>query len=311
MPQPLLRGLIAATYTPMAEDGSLMLDGVAAMTDQLLGEGVAGFYVCGSTGEGVSLSSSERKSVAGAFVEAVAGRGPVVVQVGHNSLVEACDLARHAQQVGASAVSAAAPSYFKINSTSMLLACMGQIAGAAPKLPFYYYHIPLFTGVDVDLVEFLRCAGESIPNFAGVKYTTPRLDEFKACCDLEGGRYEMLWGTDEMLLPAWSMGFHGAVGSTYNIAAPLYCRLLQAAEQGDLHEAQRLQMLSIQMIRTISKYPFHPAMKHVMRSIGIECGACRMPQAQLSDQQAQALLRELEQIGFYGWARGPLTQAGS
>lgn len=295
----------------MARDGSLMLDGVGAMTDQLLADGVSGFYVCGSTGEGVSLSSAERKSVAAAFVRAAAGRGPVVVQVGHNSLTEACDLAQHSQEIGASAVSAAAPSYFKVNSTAMLVECMGKIAGAAPDLPFYYYHIPLFTGVDVDLLEFLRRAGEAIPNFAGVKYTTPRIDEFQACCEAEGGRYEMLWGTDEMLLPAWSMGVRGSVGSTYNLATPLYLRLLEAAESGDLAEAKRLQLLSILMIQTIGKYPFHSAMKVVMGSIGMECGSCRLPQAQLSVQEGKSLLRELEGIGFYDWARTPFNPAGT
>ncbi|MDE0904750.1 MAG: dihydrodipicolinate synthase family protein [Planctomycetota bacterium] len=311
MTETLLNGLIAATYTPMAADGSLLLDGIEAMTEQLLGEGVAGFYVCGSTGEGVSLSTSERKAVTAAFVRASAGRGPVVVQVGHNSLAEACDLARHAQEVGATAVSAAATSYFKVDSTAMLVQCMGQIAGAAPDLPFYYYHIPLFTGVDVDLLEFLGRAGETIPNFAGVKYTTPRIDEFQACCELEKGRYEMLWGTDEMLLPAWSMGIHGAVGSTYNLAAPLYRRLIQAAEAGDLAEAKRLQMLSIDMIRTIGQFPFHPAMKRVMGSIGIECGPCRLPQRQLTDQESKKLLGDLERMGFYDWARSPVTQPGA
>ena len=73
MTEPLLNGLIAATYTPMGADGSLLLDGIEAMTEQLLGEGVAGFYVCGSTGEGVSLSTSERKAVTAAFVRASAG----------------------------------------------------------------------------------------------------------------------------------------------------------------------------------------------------------------------------------------------
>ena len=306
-----IRGLVSAPYTPFDERGDVKLDTIDELAERARADGLAGVFPCGTTGEFPSLTLEERKSVAERWAKVSGDELPVIVHVGSTCLRDSQALASHAQKVGANAIGAIGPYFFRPQTAGSLVDYIAEIAGAAPDLPFYYYHIPLFTGVDVDLVEFLRCAGESIPNFAGVKYTTPRIDEFKACCDLEGGRYEMLWGTDEMLLPAWSMGIHGAVGSTYNIAAPLYRRLLQAAEQGDLHEAQRLQMLSIEMIRTIGKYPFHPAMKHVMRSIGIECGACRMPQPQLSEQEAEALLRELEQIGFYGWAREPLTQTGS
>ena len=101
-----LRGLLAATYTPFAPDCSLALEDVPPLVERLLADGVGGLYVCGSTGEGVSLSTAERKQVAEAFVAAAAGRVPVVVQVGHNSLAEACDLAAHAQAVGADASSA-------------------------------------------------------------------------------------------------------------------------------------------------------------------------------------------------------------
>ena len=91
-----LRGLIAATYTPLHADGQLNLDRIAKLVDHLLADRVDGLYVCGSTGEGMSLSSDERRSVAQTFVEAAAGRVPVIVQVGHNSLAEARELAAHA-----------------------------------------------------------------------------------------------------------------------------------------------------------------------------------------------------------------------
>ena len=111
--QPPLRGLIAAAVTPLKEDCSVDFDGIGPMTDRLLERGVSGLYVCGSTGEGMSLSTDERKAVTESYVQAVNGRATVIVQAGHNSLVEACELARHAEQVGADVLSATCPSYFK------------------------------------------------------------------------------------------------------------------------------------------------------------------------------------------------------
>ena len=100
-----LEGLIAATFTPIDGSGSVNLGAVAPMVDQLIAEGVTGLYVCGSTGEGLSLTGAERREVAAAFIEAADGRVPVVVQVGHNSLAEAAQLADHARQAGADVIS--------------------------------------------------------------------------------------------------------------------------------------------------------------------------------------------------------------
>ena len=94
-----LDGLIAATYTPLDDNGSLNPALVAPMVEHLLQNGINGLYVCGSTGEGMSLSSDERKAVAEAYVQATDGRIPVIIQVGHNSLAEARQLAAHAPTV--------------------------------------------------------------------------------------------------------------------------------------------------------------------------------------------------------------------
>ena len=95
-----LTGLIAATYTPLDSNEELNTSAIGPMVDHLLASGVKGLYVCGSTGEGISLASNERKVVAHTFVEATHGRVPVIVQVGHNSLTEAKQLAAHAKQAG-------------------------------------------------------------------------------------------------------------------------------------------------------------------------------------------------------------------
>jgi len=298
-----LTGLIAATYTPMRADGSLNLDLVPGLVDHLVRAGVAGIYVCGSTGEGMSLSGAERRAVAEAYVRAAQGRLKTIVQVGHNALVEARELAAHAQEIGADVVSAAAPSYFKVGSIDNLADCVAQIASGAPALPFYYYHIPALTGVALDMVEFLPLAAARTPNLVGMKYTAPTVFEFQACMELDGGRFDCVWGCDEMLLSALAVGARGAIGSTYNIAAPLYRRLMEAFGRGDLAEARRLQSLSIRMIRAINRYPFHPAMKQILKLLGIDCGPCRLPLPAIGASQVESLQRELEMLGFFEWCR--------
>ncbi len=298
-----LTGLFAATYTPLKGDGSLNLDEIPRMVDHLGKRGVSGLYVCGSTGEGMSLSTGERQAVAEAFVKAAADSLTTIIHVGHNSLAEAKHLAAHAHQIGADAVSATAPSYYKLTEAALLVECMEEIASVVPALPFYYYDIPEMTGVEVDMVEFLQIGGERIPNLVGLKYTSLNVPEFQACLELEARRFEVLWGNDQMLLSALVVGGRVAIGSTYNIAGPLYNKLIEAFEKGDLEEARRCQSLSVALIRRIFKYPFHPAMKEIMKMNGIDCGPCRRPLGRVTTPQIESLRKDLEEIGYFEWSR--------
>lgn len=305
-----LSGIIPATYTPMTEAGDIDLDAIVPMTERLLNDGVDGLYVCGSTGESVSLSSMERKQVAGAFIDAVQGRVPVIVHVGHQSLAEARDLAAHAAHAGAAATSAMPPTYFKINDPAAVADCCAEIAAATPALPFYYYHIPVMTGVGIDVTSLLRLVGDRIPNFAGVKYTANTIHEYQECVALDESRFDMLYGYDELMLPALAVGARGAVGSTFNIAAPLYRRVIEAFDAGRLVEARQEQLRAIAMIRVLMKRPFHPSMKAVMAMLDTPCGDCRLPLPQLSPDAQSGLRDDLERIGFFQWGR-PQPRAAS
>jgi N-acetylneuraminate lyase len=311
-----LRGLTAATYTPFHRDGSLNLDVIPAMVDFLKARGIDGLYVCGSTGEGVSMSTPERQTVARTFVEAANGELPIVVQVGHNSLEEARQLAAHAQHIGADAISATVPSFFKVTCVEVLVDCVAQIAAAAPDLPFYYYHIPVLTGSTIDMPEFLEIGGQRIPNLVGLKYTAPTVYEYQACLELQDGRFDVLWGCDEMLLSALVVGAKGAVGSTYNVAGPLYRQLIDAFNSGNIPEARRCQSLAMTLVRRLCRYPFHPAMKEIMKMHEIQCGPCRLPMTPLSADQAASLRKDLEGLRYFDWSKpserhSPQTQPGS
>jgi N-acetylneuraminate lyase len=302
MNQPLT-GLIAATYTPMKGDGSLNLDAIPSIVDHLERSGVRGIYICGSTGEGVSLTGAERCAVAEAYIAAAKGRLRTVVQVGHNSIAEARQLASHAQKVGADAFSAIPPFYYKIETMQMLVDCAAQIAAGAPELPFYYYHIPAFTGAAVDMVDFMAAAAPRIPNLVGLKYTAHKVFEYQACRELHNGRFDVVWGADEMLLSALAVGARGAIGSTYNIAAPLYRGIIDAYDRQNMERAQELQLRSVTLVRLLNKYPFHGAVKTILELYGLEAGPCREPLASLTKSQQAQLALELEDSGCWEWLR--------
>ena len=297
-------GLIAAVFSPMSADGSVNSQIVPRIVEHLIRTGVRGLYVCGTTGEGALLTSRERCDVAQAYVAEVGGRIPVIVQVGHDSLAEARQLAQHAQAIGANAIAAVPPVYFRPPSLDILVDCLSEISSAVPDMPFFFYHIPRLTGVSVDIFDLLSIARKRLPALAGIKYSAPTIDGLQACLHFEQGRYTILFGCDEMLLSALCVSAKGAVGSTYNLAPRLYLGIMEAFQCRDMNRAERLQELSVQMVRILYRYGGLSAIKATMGLLGLDCGPCRRPLQTLPGDQIEALGQDLERIGFFTWQEG-------
>jgi len=294
-------GLVAPVVTPMHTDGSVNLEPVGKIVDHLERTGVVGVFICGSTGEGLSLSVEEREETTAAFAEAAKGRLHVIVHVGHNSLTEARRLASHAQELGADAIAACPPSYFKPPTVEILARCCREISDAAPGLPFYYYHIPALSGVHVRVIELLRAAEKLCPALTGVKFTFEDLMDYQQCVEFAGGKYDVLFGRDEILLSALVVGGRGAVGSSYNYAATLYNRIIEAFDRGDLTEARRLQHRAAGLIDIVHRHGGACCHKTMMKRVGIDCGPARLPLTSPGADAEKQLEADLREIGFFEW----------
>ena len=165
-------------------------------------------------------------------------------------------------------------------------------------MPVYFYHIPVLTGVSIPMYEFLERISEMLPNFAGIKYTQEDLMDFMKCLNYKDGRYDMLWGRDECLLPALVTGCRGAVGSTYNYAAPLYLKLIEAFNAGNINEARRLQHLSVSMVSLLDKYGGMAVGKAFMKYVGLDSGACRLPVTNMQEGRYAAFVEDVKSLGI-------------
>jgi len=298
----ILSGLVAATFTPFLPDGELNLAVIPRMADLLARNGVSGAFVCGTTGEGFSLSNDERVRMAEAWRAAAPSGLKLIVHVGHLSLPESCGLARHAQEIGADAIASIAPCFFKPAGPQELVAWCRRVAAAAPALPFYYYHMPAMTGIDISASEFLTHADGHIPSLAGVKFTHEDLDDYESARKFAGGRYDILFGRDEILLSGLRLGATGAVGSTYNFAAPLYSRILRAMQANDLTSAGHDQASSQAFIDVMSSFGGLSAGKAMMKLIGVDCGPVRLPLRSLDPAHEAALRERLKNLGFFDYS---------
>ncbi len=295
-----LQGLIAAPFTPLHKDGTLNLSIVPEYYHFLKANKVVGAFICGSTGEGVSLTIQEKKDTASAWAECTKGDKDfkVIMLSGGTCIAESIAIAKYSQQIGLYAVAFTAPYYFKPADAYMLAACCKEVAGSVPEMPFYYYHIPVLNGCNVAMINLLKEVDGLVPNFAGIKYTHEDFMDFLSCLHFSDGKYDMLWGRDENMLSSLVLGAKGAVGSTYNYAAPLYYRMIDAFERNDLEEARRLQQKSIDMITLLGKYGGIATGKAYMKLIGLDCGEFRLPVKNMNDSDFDLFKKDVANLGF-------------
>lgn len=294
-----IKGLIAATFTPMTANGEINLDLIDAYGKHIEDLGISGVLVCGTTGEFVSLLTEERKMILEKWVEAAKGKFKVFAHVGSNSQREAMILAEHASRVGADGIAAVSPNFFKPCSVEDLVNFFEPIAEGAKDLPFYYYHIPSMTGVYLPVLDFLREGKKKMPNLVGVKYTDNNFMEMGECLHYHEGEFEVLHGFDEMLLCGIVLGAEAAVGSTYNYAANVYSSLIESIKKGNFESARKLQMRSVEIVKIIMKYGGGVrGGKAIMKLIGLDCGSCRLPLRFFTNEEYGLMKNDLEKISF-------------
>lgn len=293
-----LTGLITAPFTAMNADCTLNLPMIEHQARALAENGISGAFICGTTGEGLSLTTEERVQVAEKWKSAAPRSLQIIVHVGHQSVSESKELAAHAEKIGVAAFATIAPTFFRVTNLDQLVGYCEQIAEAAPNLAFYYYHIPAMTDADFFMHDFLNLASQRIPNLAGIKFTHENLMDYARCLNFEEGRFNILFGRDEILLAALAMGATGAVGSTYNYMASIYHRMIEAFNNGDLENARRLQLTAIQIIAVMSRRGGLSAGKAMMKMVGLDCGPVRAPLQNLSPESLESLREELKRVGF-------------
>lgn len=291
---PIFHGLIAAPFTAFHADGSLNLATIPRQAARLREDGVSGAFVCGTTGEGLSMTLDERRVVAESWCAESNGLR-IIINASHNCLKDARELAQHAAETGAEAFATMAPNFFKPADVTALVDYCAELASAC-YLPFYFYHMPTMTGVQVSMAEFLRQASERIPTLAGIKFTDYDLYDYRRCLTLAGNRFEILFGRDEILLGALATGALGAVGSTYNYMAPVYLRMVDAYQAGELATAQVIMARIAEVVAVLGRYGGLAAGKALMQLVDIDCGPVRLPLRPLAEEQIANLLRDIESL---------------
>ena len=294
-------GLIDAPFTPFDENGEINLAPIPRYADMLQRNGLKGVFINGSSGEGYMLAEEERMKLAEAWVAAAPKDFKGIVHVGSTCIKSSRRLAAHAQEIGAWGTGAMATPFPRIGRIEELVAYCEEIAGGAPNLPFYFYHIPAFNNAYLSMLDLLKAVDGRIPNFAGIKYTFESLYEYNRCLRYKDGKYDMLHGQDETILPCLAMGgAKGGIGGTTNYNGKVLTGIIDAWNAGDLDKARELQNFAQDVIDVICHFRGNiVGGKRIMKLIGLDLGKNRVPFQNMTDEEEAQMKKELEAISFF------------
>lgn len=293
-----MEGLVAAVYTPFTAGGELNLDRVADQAALLASNGVSHVFVAGTTGEGMLLSSDERRDLVEEWARCRGDLG-LVVHVGHISLVEARALAAHAGGLDVDAIAAMAPPFFAPSGLDELVAWCADVAAAAADTPFLFYHIPSLN-MALDAARYVERARDGIPTFRGIKYTHNDMMEAARLYDAYGDEFDILAGLDEFHVPFLALGARGAVGSTYNYAGPHYIAMRDAWFAGDHARARELNAQTGRLVDLLRQAPEIAVGKAFVRRLGVDVGPTRLPIRNLDPEEEARLVEQAESLGILG-----------
>lgn len=286
---PGFSGILPAAITPVDDDGTLLTSSFELLLTRLYEAGAHGLYVCGQTGEGLSLAPEVReRALEVALAQTPAGR-VVIAHVGAASTREALRLARHAARTGAHAISslppAAAPSFAAVR------AYYEALAAAGPPVLIYYF--PEFSPTIQTVDQVLELC--SIPNVVGLKFTD--FDLYRLSL-LQRAGYTVLNGRDEVLAAGLLMGAHGGIGSFYNLVPELFVDLYNHTQAGRWTEARAVQDRINLLIRAVLHFPLIAAIKRLLSWSGIPSGHPVLPRLPLEPAAEGALRDAVAASGF-------------
>lgn len=293
----LKSGIYAAQLVPYFNDGRVNEKALAAMVEYNIAVGrVDGLYVGGSTGEHFLSDTAAKKRVVETVAEAAAGRVSLIAQVGSLNIREAEQLGGMVAALGYDAVSAVTPYYYKFSFPEIKNYYV-RLAEAA-KLPMLVYCIPVLTGMSIS-IEQARVLYEH-ELIAGFKYTSGDLYTMERLMRSFPDKL-VFSGYDELLMCGRGLGAYGAIGSTYNVFAPLARKIWDAAGAGRIVEAQAAQSKLNEALAEMIDLGLFQSLKEILSMSGLDTGDCLQPFLPLAEkgrERVRALGRSYADQGF-------------
>ncbi|MBE6776018.1 MAG: N-acetylneuraminate lyase [Ruminococcaceae bacterium] len=274
------KGIYPAFYACYDSEGNVSTEATKALVEFLIEKGVSGLYVGGSSGECIYLSVEERKKTLEAVMEVARGKIKIIAHVACNNTKDSCELAAHAQSVGADAIAAIPPIYFRLPEKA-IAKYWNDISAAAPDTDFVIYNIPQLAGVSLTLPLLDEMMKN--PRVVAIKNSSMPIQDiqmFKRQAEMAGKDIAVFNGPDEQFVGGRLIGADAGIGGTYAVMPEVFVEMNKAIESGDFDRARRLQNAANEVIYTMcsAKGNMYAVAKAVLKMrTGKDFGSVRAP----------------------------------
>ncbi len=289
-----LYGVITAMTTPFTQDGHVDLEAMAKQAEFLIGKGVNCLYPCGTTGEMYLMSEEERKQVAETVVKTAAGRVTTFIHCGAMHEDEVVRLCLHAHEIGADGVGIVTPNYFTVDNRAMV-EYYRRICAQLPKgFPVYVYVIPQLAHNDVDGATMQKIADACPDNVIGVKYSFADMRRFIEYCKVNDGKFSVVFGPDDLFLPALTMGCDGTVSGCSSCMPELFVEIYRAWQAGELDKAREAQMKCFDLVKILRGGADMSIFKNIQTYRGVPGGHMKAPLLDLPEEAVAKLIEDIK-----------------
>lgn len=296
---PQMRGLFPPMITPFSESGEIDESALRRLVNFLIDKGIHGLFVCGSYGSFPLLTLEERRQVAEITFDEVKGRIPVIVHVATPCTGHSVDLARHAEGLGAMAVSSVVPYYYSSFGYDErdLLGYYEALVDAV-DIPVHIYNNPKTTGFAATTDLLLKLHGVGVSGLKDSSGQIMLLAEHIREMRNRNIDFTFAIGTTGLLLPAIALGVRGCVAGTANALPEVMVELYDVLQAGDFERGAELQLRVIEIRKLQGIQGFRPpACYSILKMRGLDMGTCRRPWKELDPGNYRTVERRLKELG--------------
>jgi 4-hydroxy-tetrahydrodipicolinate synthase len=290
-----MRGCATALVTPFKKDGSIDDDRFRSLVERQIRNGVKLLVPCGTTGESVTMSETERLHVIRMTVEVAKGmRAHVIAGTGSNNTAASIDFTRRAREAGADAALVVAPYYNKPTQEGMF-AHFSEIARSVKKFPIMLYNVPSRTSSNISAETTLRLASEH-ENIVATKEASGNLSQIMEIISKRPRHFRVFSGDDASALPLISLGADGLVSVCSNELPKETSRMVEKALSGPLAAARKIhyKILPLMEANFIEASP--APCKFVMKEMGLLQENLRLPLVPVTEPTRKKLIAVLKEV---------------
>lgn len=286
-------GIIPALVTPLREGEEINIPVLERLMEALLAQKADGFYVAGATGEGLALRPEERRILAEESIRIAGGRAPCIIQVASTDFSQAVALAKHAQSVGAAAISATPPLFFGYGEGEVYR--YYKALAESVHIPVMIYYNPA-AGFAMNAAFAARMF--QVDNITAIKWTSSDYSQVIRLKDMTHGEMNVINGPDATLLLGLIAGADGGIGTTYNYLMDRYRKIYDHYVSGDLAAAQVCQSEVNRILNARPGYPSIPLTKAILEAMGFPVGNATFPMSQLTEEEKGNAVNRMREAGL-------------